>query len=144
MSLTEYTSTGAPQVQAINFTNLLGQGSGDMSSLATVTCSTQNSPPTNVTWMKDGEELIIDGVKYRAIHEVTDRSNTYYNVKLIIGDVIGIGGDHSYTCMVNNSRGGHWKAINTSVSGMHFLFIHVYEYLCHWPLQFGQNQESFH
>jgi len=90
-----------------------------MSSLATVTCSTQNSPPTNVTWMKDGEELLISGKKYRSIHEVTNRANSDYNVKLIIGDITGIVGVHNYTCMVNNTIGGHWRMITTNVSGKH-------------------------
>ena len=69
--------------------------------------------------MKDGEELIIDGNEYRSIHEVTNRANSYYNVKLIIGDLTGIGGVHNYSCMVNNTIGGHWKTITTNVSGKH-------------------------
>ena len=108
---------GAPLVQAINFTNILGQDTGDMSTLAVVFCSTQNSPPTDVTWMKDGEVLVLDSVTYWSIHEVTNRANSRYDVKLMIGDVIGIGGVHNYTCAVNNSRGRHSKTITTSVSG---------------------------
>ena len=126
-----------------------------MSSLATVTCSTQNSPPTNVTWMKDEEELLLNGTEYRSIHEVTDRANSYYNVKLIIGDITGIGGIHNYTCVINNTIGGHWRMITTNVSGKHSvvcinptrlsLLCTTYHFLISLPhIQFGQNQESFH
>lgn len=120
--LTKHILPGAPHVQAITYINLLGITTGDMSSLATVTCSTRNSPPTNVTWMKDGEEIVVDVIKYRSIHEVTDRANSHYNVKLIIGDISGIAGVHNYTCVVNNSRGGHWKTVTTNVSSKYGLF----------------------
>ena len=70
----------------------------------TLTCTSTNSPATNVSWMRDGETLLIDGVKNQFYQTVTSRrSSTYQNI-LIMNDAIenttGI-----YTCNVTNVVG---------------------------------------
>ena len=70
----------------------------------TLTCTSTYSPATTVTWMKDGDTLDIDGVKYKTYQTVTSRqSSTYQNV-LVVDDVIeNITG--TYTCKVTNKFG---------------------------------------
>ena len=70
----------------------------------TLTCTSTNSPATTVTWMKDGDTLDIDGVKYKTYQTVTDRrTSTYENTLLVDDDIENITG--SYTCRVSNKLG---------------------------------------
>jgi len=70
----------------------------------TLTCTSTNSPATNVTWMKDGDTLDIDGVKYKTYQTVTDRrTSTYQNTLVVDDDIENI--TKSYTCIVTNKFG---------------------------------------
>ena len=70
----------------------------------TLTCTSTTSPATNVTWMKDGDTLDIDGVKYKTYQTVTNRrTSTYQNSLVVDGDIENITG--TYTCRVTNRFG---------------------------------------
>ena len=70
----------------------------------TLTCISTNSPATNVTWMKDGDTLDIDGVKYKTYQTVTNRrTSTYQNTLVVDDDIENITGN--YTCRVTNRFG---------------------------------------
>ena len=84
-----------------NITNL-GFFHGDMSS--TLTCISTCSPATNVTWMRDGQQLSLNDT-YKQMQTVTERRlSTYSNVLVInapTSDIIG----HTYSCTVINALG---------------------------------------
>ena len=70
----------------------------------TLTCTSTSSPATNVTWMKDGDTLDIDGVKYKTYQTVTNRrESTYQNTLVVDDDIENITGN--YTCNVTNRFG---------------------------------------
>ena len=74
------------------------------SSLSTLTCTSTGSPPTNVTWMKDGETLITNGTTYSLTQTLVDRVNsTYKNTLTIEANVEYVVGE--YSCKVANSIG---------------------------------------
>ncbi|CAI8020956.1 hypothetical protein GBAR_LOCUS12479 [Geodia barretti] len=74
--------------------------------LASVECLTQNSPPTTVTWLRDGVTVQVDGTAYEMIQTVIERqSYSRYNNTLVIKDVFELAGDHNYCCGVSNSAG---------------------------------------
>ena len=70
----------------------------------TLTCTSTNSPATNVTWMKDGDTLDIDGVKYKTYQTVTNRrASTYENTLVVDDDIENV--TRTYTCNVTNRFG---------------------------------------
>ena len=86
----------APRVTSLQRTN--------STTNLTLTCTSTFSPATNVTWMKDGDVLNIDGVKYKTYQTVTNRQNSTYKNILVVDDVIeNITG--TYTCNVTNRLG---------------------------------------
>ena len=70
----------------------------------TLTCTSTNSPATEVTWMRNGATLSIDGVRNKFDQTVTSRRNSTYQNTLVMDDVIErfIG---NYTCKVTNKFG---------------------------------------
>ena len=72
---------------------------------STLTCISTGSPATNVTWMRDGQPLTIDGSTYQLTQTVANRRlSTYENVLSIdlgIADIIG----SIYNCTVMNALG---------------------------------------
>ena len=87
--------------------------------LASVECLTQNSPPTTVTWLRDGVTVQVDGTAYEMIQTVIERqSYSRYNNTLVIKDVFELAGDHNYCCGVSNSAGtSSSRCIATTWSG---------------------------
>ena len=68
----------------------------------TLTCTSTDSPATNVTWTRDGVTLTVDGTTYSMTQTVTDRrASTYENV-LATRD---ISGTYVYSCLVRNALG---------------------------------------
>ena len=88
--------SAAPSVTAV--------GRNISSSLSTLTCTSTGSPPTNITWTKDGETLMTDGTMYSLTQTLADRTTSTYNNTLIVEasfvDIIG-----EYSCNVTNSIG---------------------------------------
>ena len=82
----------------------------------TLTCTSTNSPATDVTWIKDGDVVDIDGVKYKTYQTVTDRrSSTYQNV-LVVDDVIE-NFTGNYMCKVANQFGSSSSSLIVTVRG---------------------------
>ena len=72
----------------------------------TLTCTSTNSPATDVTWMRDGYILPIDGVMNQFYQTVTSRrSSTYHNTLVVDDTTDNITGN--YTCRVNNAFGSY-------------------------------------
>ena len=106
-------------IETIAFSNLLAENTErDLSSaLIEITCNTKISPPTNVTWLRDGKKLNIDGTLYQTVFHVADRIHYLYNTTLVIRDATSIGGIHKYTCIVSNTQGTDQMTISTNVTG---------------------------
>ena len=87
------------------------------SPLGTIECLTEEGPPTDVTWLRDDEPVLVDGDKYEMIQTVTDRGGFYYNNSLLIRHAADLVGSHIYTCIFANSRGGSNESISTTLTG---------------------------
>ena len=76
----------------------------------TLTCTSTNSPATDVTWMRDGATLPIDGVTNQFYQTVTSRWRSTYQNMLIVDDTIEnfIG---KYSCRVANKFGSYWRGL---------------------------------
>ena len=85
--------------------------------LGTLECLTQNSPPTTVTWSRDGVAVHVDGVGYEMMQIVTDRQYSRYRNILHIRNAVELVGDHTYTCSVSNAAGSSSQSISTKMTG---------------------------
>ena len=85
--------------------------------LAQIECYTTRSPATNVTWMRNGEVLTIDGVKYDAMQIVTDRIHSSYRNILLVNDVLSIVGNLIFSCNISNINGSTSLSIPTNITG---------------------------
>ena len=93
--------------------------SRDFDVLGTIECLTQNSPPTNVTWLRDGVEVEVDGEGYEMIQSVIERqSYSRYNNTLIIRNAADLAGYHHYCCSISNSAGSTSDCVATSWTGV--------------------------
>ena len=101
--------------------------------LGNITCRTRNSPPTYVTWERDGVRVPVNGDRYEMIQTVTDRQNSYYDSVLLIRDAVDLAGNHTYTCCVRNYAGSTCKTTSTHMTGelLHkiMIIIFVYNYI---------------
>ena len=74
------------------------------SSDLSLTCDTRTAPPTEITWQRNGVNLIVDGRSIQMTQTVTDRHSTYYTSTITINDdpdnVTG-----NYTVIVGNAFG---------------------------------------
>lgn len=82
--------------------------------IANITCMTENSPPTNVTWMMDGNALDIDDQNYSVLQAVTSRRTSHYNTTLLIRNLLSIIGAHNFTCLISNIAGSDAKSTTTN------------------------------
>ena len=87
--------------------------------LAKIVYTTHLSPPTNVTWLRDGEPVMVDGYRYEMKSTVTNRyyHESHYRSKLLIRDAIHLAGNHTYTCIVSNYAGTASSTVETSLTG---------------------------
>jgi len=70
----------------------------------TLSCTSTNSPATDVSWTRDGYTLRIDGEKQQFYQTVTSRrSSTYQNTLVVDDDIENVIGN--YTCNVTNKFG---------------------------------------
>ena len=99
--------------------------------LGSVVCLTQNSPPTTVSWTRDGVAIQMDGVAYDMIQQVIERqSYSRYNNTLLIRDAIELAGDHSYCCIASNYAGNSTpECVNTTWSGKFYGLCPYFYYL---------------
>ena len=88
--------------------------------LGTLECLTQNSPPTTVTWLRDGVAVNVDGVGYEMMQIVTERqSYSRYKNVLLIRNAAELAGNHTYTCSVSNAAGSNSQRISTTLTSKH-------------------------
>ena len=74
------------------------------SSSLTLGCTSFQSPPTFVTWLKDDVEVVVDGTTIREVKAVQDRSaSSYLNMLLINMEPDNLLG--RYSCNVSNVLG---------------------------------------
>ncbi len=79
------------------------------SSQFTITCISTTSPATTVIWMKDGNNLAMDGA-YQLTQVMTNRrSSIYNNILTSIGHPDTFPGN--YTCAVYNTLGNSTESI---------------------------------
>ena len=99
------------------------------SAVANITCITENSPPTNVTWMMDGSVLDIDGQNYSILQTVTNRTSSKYRTTLLIKTLFNIIGTHSFTCLITNIAGNDTESIITHLPGIYACIIIIHSCL---------------
>lgn len=93
--------------------------------LAQIECYTTQSPATNVTWMRNGELLTIDGVKYDTMQIVTDRIDSSYRNILVMNDVLSIVGNLTFSCIISNLNGSTSLNIPTDITGTVYVKINI-------------------
>ena len=77
------------------------QESTTFSSAFVVNCTSDGSPPTNVTWYKD-EEVLEGGETYQMVQSLTDPlTATYDNLLVVYADPAAVVG--TYTCFIENN-----------------------------------------
>ena len=87
--------------------------------IGTIVCLTQNSPPTNVTWLRDGVPVEVDGVGAEMVQTVIERrSYSRYNNTLLIRNAALLAGNHTYNCTVTNAAGTNTNSVQTTMTGL--------------------------
>ena len=74
--------------------------------LGFVNCLSQNSPPTNVTWTRDGSTIEVDGQDYEMTQTVLERQlYSRFQNTLLIKNAVELAGNHHYCCRISNDAG---------------------------------------
>ena len=108
---------GAPSVYSSSYTDM---SNTEGSVLGTLECLTQNSPPTTMTWLRDGVAVHVDGVGYETVQILTERQSYFrYKNTLFIRNAADLAGNHTYTCSVSNAAGSSSQNIGTTLTGEH-------------------------
>ena len=69
-------------------------------------CVSTSSPPTIVSWMKDGIALIIDNsTNYNLTQTITNRTSSTYSNVLTVSEGVPGGMAGTYTCTITNDLG---------------------------------------
>ena len=84
---------------------------------------TRYSPPTEVTWQRDGVIVhavhpCMEGAGYEMTQILTSKRYSYYTTYLRIRNIAHLAGSHVYTCDVENYGGNTSKNISTHVQGI--------------------------
>ena len=74
------------------------------SALAIVTCQTRNLQPHRVSWLKNGEPLLVNGKDYEVFQVLHSRNGSVYNSSLVIRDVLELVDTPSYTCHISSQN----------------------------------------
>ena len=86
------------------------------SSAFTLSCTSSESPPTIVTWLKDGVEVVVDGTTIQEAKVIENRAtSSYVNMLLINMEPDNLLG--SYSCNVNNTLGSSGFSDDLTISG---------------------------
>ena len=87
------------QIIAHRYTDFTDDNS--TSTLAVVTCETRHLQPQNVSWLRNGELLSLDGHDYEMTHELRERTDSHYGNNLVIRNVFGLLNSPVYIHMQN-------------------------------------------
>ena len=91
------------------------------------------SPATNVTWLRDGQPLTLNGSTYELTQTVVNRKlSTYKNVLTInraTSNIIG----NTYNCTVINALG---KVSRTLIACKCMVHVNVGVWVCHRPITY--------
>ena len=74
-----------------------------------------DSPPTTVTWKRDGVAVDAGSIEYKALQIVVDRENSHY---LYIVGAFEIMGSHNFTCEIEYIAGSTNHTIAIDIPGM--------------------------
>ena len=77
----------------------------------TLTCVSTGSPPTVVSWMKDGENITIDGHHFSLSQTITDRLSSTYSNTLTVREGVTGGVTGIYNCRVSNVLGSETATV---------------------------------
>ena len=72
--------------------------------LAIVTCQTMNIQPHRVTWLRNGEPLVINGNDYDTLQVLHNHKGSVYNIRLIIMNVLELLDKPTYTCYISSQN----------------------------------------
>lgn len=119
---------GAPNVYS-SFYQDFSSYSYSSREIGSITCRTRYSPPTIVTWQRDGVTVDVDGDRYQMTQTVTDRRNSYYDNILLVHNAADLVGNHTFTCSISNYAGSTFASTNTTMRGYYskeYFSIHMW------------------
>ena len=90
----------------------------DSSVFATVECYTMSSPPTIVTWKRDGVEVDVRSSDYSTLQVAVDRINSHYRNILLVQSILEIMGNHTFTCEIENIGGSTYHSVAIDIPGV--------------------------
>ena len=110
--------SGQPRINALlsAYTDLTMDA--DSPALARLECHTMDSPPTTVTWKRDGVAIDAGSSEYKALQIVVDRENSHYRNILYIVGAFEIMGSHNFTCEIENIAGSTTHTIAIDIPGI--------------------------
>lgn len=115
--------TEVPTIYYTSYTDLTSDLSTDF--LAKLECRSQRSIPTNVTWWRNGIEVDIDDGSYQIVQRVVQQRSSYFQNTLLIKDLFGALGNHSYTCSVENHFGNDSETVTFNKKGNSYIACNV-------------------
>ena len=77
-------------------------------------CISSGGPATKVIWMKNNQQLIVDGTAYQQTQTIVDSVNAIIENVLISVNRTNLVGTFSFTCIVENARGKANKSLSTN------------------------------
>ena len=80
-----------------------------------------DSPPTTVTWKRDGVAIDAGSSEYKALQIVVDRENSHYQNILYIVGAFEIMGSHNFTCEIENIAGSTTHTIAIDIPGIIYI-----------------------
>lgn len=81
-------------------------------------CISDNSPPTNVTWLRNGKK--VDSLRGYDMNVAVRNRRTYqFANSLTVTEVAGIMGNITYTCIVQNRFGCDSQNISFDNTGIY-------------------------
>lgn len=90
--------------------------------LYTITCTTFGTPPTSVTWTKNGVVISTNNSMYQFTQVLVDRNDTIYEnlltIKEMFEDAIG-----DYSCTAKNSLGAS-ETVNRTIKGLYYSYVY--------------------
>ena len=98
-----------------NSSNVVGTTLLPTSKLAEFSCISSGSPPTNITWLRNGQRVNEEHGFHTGVR-VLDRYSYIFNNTLSVYNVTGAVGRNIYTCIIKNQV-GTFNFVNT---GIHF------------------------